>query len=58
MNRWDIISWISIAVLIFGSIAIFAWFLFDAVKLMRALGRPPGRARRPGGEAGRDRQKD
>ncbi|HLU24401.1 MAG TPA: hypothetical protein VKZ58_01660 [Longimicrobiales bacterium] len=54
MTHWDIISWISIAVLILGSIAIFVWFLFDAVKLVRALGRAAGSERRGGKESRRD----
>ena len=40
MNKWDVFTWLSIAVLILGSLAIFAWFLHDAVKLFRSVGRP------------------
>jgi hypothetical protein len=33
MSRWEIWTWLAIAVLIFGSIGAFVWFLRDAVRL-------------------------
>ncbi len=35
MNGWDLMTWISIAVLVLGSAAVFVWFLRDAVRLFR-----------------------
>lgn len=35
MSRWEVWTWIAIAVLLFGSIGAFIWFLWDAVRLLR-----------------------
>ena len=36
MSAWTIATWASIVVLALGSLAVFAWFLVDAVRLLRA----------------------
>jgi hypothetical protein len=46
MSRWEVWTWIAIAVLIFGSIGAFVWFLRDAVRLFR------GELREDGSETG------
>jgi len=42
MSAWEIGTWAAIVGLTFGSIAVFAWFLGDAIRLLR-------RRRRGGG---------
>ena len=42
MSGWEIGTWAAIAGLSFGSIAVFVWFLGDALKILRR--------RRPGAE--------
>lgn len=42
---WDLFTWISIGVLIFGSVAVFVWFLRDVRRLYSEV-------RREGGDAG------
>lgn len=42
MNGWGLLTWISIAVLVFGAAGVFAWFLRDAARLYRGdRGGPP-----------------
>jgi hypothetical protein len=45
MSRWELWTWLAIAVLIFGSIGAFIWFLRDAVRLFRGELGAPGAAR-------------
>lgn len=35
MSGWEIGTWIAIGVLAVGSVAVFLWFLNDAVRLLR-----------------------
>lgn len=35
MSGWAIATWISIGTLGVGSIAVFAWFLRDAIRMLR-----------------------
>jgi hypothetical protein len=37
MSAWELFTWISIAVLVLGSGAVFAWFLRDALRLLRGF---------------------
>jgi hypothetical protein len=41
MSRWELYTWVSIVVLVAGSIAVFAWFLRDALRLYRRLEKHP-----------------
>ena len=34
MSIWTIATWASIVILALGSLAVFAWFLVDAVRLL------------------------
>ena len=36
MSGWELGTWLAIGVLIVGSIAVFAWFLRDAVRIIRS----------------------
>lgn len=36
MSAWTVATWASIVVLALGSLAVFAWFLVDAVKLLKS----------------------
>ncbi len=42
MSAWEFWTWVAIAVLVFGSIAAFIWFLRDAVRLFRQEPGSPG----------------
>jgi hypothetical protein len=44
MSGWELGTWISIGVLVFGSLAVFGWFLVDAVRWWR---HHPERRRNP-----------
>ncbi len=44
MNAWELWTRIAIAVLELGSIAVFAWFLVEVVRLARARHRRPPEA--------------
>ena len=35
MSGWEIGTWIAIGVLFVGSVAVFLWFLGDALRLLR-----------------------
>ena len=48
MSVWEIATWIAIAVLIGGSLAVFAWFLTHLVRLNRATRESPAPPRRVG----------
>jgi hypothetical protein len=41
MMSWDAFTWLAIAILIFGSVAVFAWFLTEALRLLRQFQRRP-----------------
>ena len=34
---WDFFTWLSIGVLIFGSVAVFIWFIHDVGQLYRQM---------------------
>lgn len=34
MNAWTIFTWLSIAILVLGSVGVFIWFLDDARRLL------------------------
>jgi hypothetical protein len=36
MSLWEIGTWAAIAVLVFGAVAVFAWFLVDVRKWFRS----------------------
>lgn len=38
MSGWTLWTWVSVAVLVVGSVAVFAWFLRDARRLFRDVG--------------------
>jgi hypothetical protein len=38
VNRWELATWVAVAVLVPGSVAIFVWFVADAVKLYHRFG--------------------
>jgi hypothetical protein len=38
MSAWELWTWVSIVILIGGSLAIFAWFLVDALRWLRRDG--------------------
>jgi hypothetical protein len=42
MSGWEIGTWAAIVVLTVGSIAVFIWFLGDAIKLFRKRRGPRG----------------
>ena len=44
MSGWELATWVSIVLLVFGSIAVFIWFLVDAVRWLRTH---PDRRTRP-----------
>ena len=37
MNRWNLLTWISVVVLFFGSIVIFGFFLRDLKGIIREI---------------------
>jgi hypothetical protein len=37
MNVWSLWTWVAIGVLIFGSLAVFAWFLRDLLRIRREI---------------------
>lgn len=39
MSIWGVVTWAAIVVLGAGSLAVFAWFLVDALELLRQRGR-------------------
>lgn len=39
MTKWEVYTWLAIGVLVVGSLAVFGWFLRDALRLYRRLGR-------------------
>jgi hypothetical protein len=41
MNLFDLTTWVSVVILIGGSLAVFVWFLMDAGKVLRGSGTPP-----------------
>jgi len=38
MSAWTLWTWISVAILIAGPVAVFAWFLRDARRVFRDIG--------------------
>jgi hypothetical protein len=36
LSTWELATWLSIATLVFGSLAVFVWFLGDALRWWRA----------------------
>ena len=42
MSVWTLATWVSIVVLALGAIAVFGWFLVDAVKLLKSRRRRGG----------------
>ncbi len=47
MSTWEVATWLAIVTLVFGSLAVFVWFLVDAVRWVRM-----DRARRRGATSG------
>lgn len=41
MRLFDLATWAAIVILVLGSLAVFAWFLKDAGKVLRGEGRGP-----------------
>jgi hypothetical protein len=41
MSVWQLATWVAVLCLIVGSIAVFAWFLRDALALLRRRDRGP-----------------